>query len=262
MKRLAAIVALLSGAAVGQNPMQISGRLVDPTGAVIPRAAVRLRGAAPDETRFLVYTTQSGDFSIPAEPMKKYELIVEADGFATVTKAIQTGPGGEVKLGDLAMQVARSSGVLRDRTFFVSGIAGTSATLSVDDIDALPQHVVKAKDHGTAITFEGVLLSDVLSKVMTPSGEVQLISGPAGVERRGTTTSYYVLATGTDGYQAVFAWAEVDPAFTDKAVYIVTKRDGKPLSDEQGPFRLVAPGEKKAGRWVRQVASLVIRRAD
>lgn len=48
----------------------------------------------------------------------------------------------------------------------------------------------------------------------------------------------------------------------DKAVYVVAKRDGKPLTDKDGPFQLVAPGEKRGARWVRQVAALRIRQAN
>ena len=65
-----------------------------------------------------------------------------------------------------------------------------------------------------------------------------------------------------DGYKAVFAWAEVDPALTDKTIYLVTRRDGKPLSARDGPFELVAPGEKKNTRWVRQVTALTVRQAN
>jgi hypothetical protein len=39
-----------------------------------------------------------------------------------------------------------------------------------------------------------------------------------------------------DGYRAVFAWAELDLLFMEKPIYLVTKRDGKPLSEEDGPF--------------------------
>jgi hypothetical protein len=42
----------------------------------------------------------------------------------------------------------------------------------------------------------------------------------------------------------------------DKAVYVVTKRDGKPVPDKDGPFELVVPGEKRAARWVRQATAL------
>ena len=65
-----------------------------------------------------------------------------------------------------------------------------------------------------------------------------------------------------DGYRAVFAWAELDPAFMEKEIYLVTSRDGKPLSEKEGPFELVVPGEKRPGRWVRQVTSLKIQRAN
>ena len=73
-----------------------------------------------------------------------------------------------------------------------------------------------------------------------------------------TAASYYLLVEARGGYRAVFAWAELDPLFTDGAVYLVTKRDGKPLPDEEGPFELVLPGEKSAARWVRQVIALSI----
>jgi hypothetical protein len=48
----------------------------------------------------------------------------------------------------------------------------------------------------------------------------------------------------------------------DKSAYVVTKRDGKPLSDKDGPFQLVVPGEKRGARWVRQVTALKIRQAN
>jgi hypothetical protein len=47
----------------------------------------------------------------------------------------------------------------------------------------------------------------------------------------------------------VFSWAEVDPTFTDRKVYVVMKLDGKPLSNKDGPFELIVPGEKRYSRW-------------
>jgi hypothetical protein len=134
----------------------------------------------------------------------------------------------------------------------VQGIGGTSATLSVSDLSKLPQQTVKVTDHGTPATFEGVLLTDVLAKVDRPLGE----------KFHSTGASYYMLVEARDGYRAVFAWAELDSGFMDKSVYVVTKRDGKALSERDGPFQLVAPGEKRAGRWVRQVTALKIRQAN
>ncbi len=108
------------------------------------------------------------------------------------------------------------------------------------ELALLPQRTVTTSDHGTPATFQGVLLAGVLGKVATPAGE----------KFHKTAASYYVVAEGRDGYRAVFAWAELDPAFMDKTVYVVTKRDGKPLSEDDGPFQLT--------RWVRQLTHLRI----
>jgi hypothetical protein len=71
-----------------------------------------------------------------------------------------------------------------------------------------------------------------------------------------------MLVEAKDGYRATFAWAELDSTFMDKAVYVVTNRDGKLLSEKDGPFQLVVPGEKRSARWVRQVPALRIRQAN
>jgi hypothetical protein len=133
-------------------------------------------------------------------------------------------------------------------TFTVQGIGGTSATLSVSDLSKLPQQTVKVTDHGTPATFEGVLLSDVLSKV----------SGPTGEPFNKTVASYYLIAEAHDGYKAVFTWAEIDPTFADRTVYVVTKREGNPLTAKDGPYELIVPGERRFSRWVRQLKLLRI----
>jgi len=137
-------------------------------------------------------------------------------------------------------------------TLVVQGIGGKIVALSAAGLSNLPPQTVKAVDHGTPATFEGVLLMDVLAKVDLPLGE----------KFHSTGASYYLAVEAKDGYRAVFAWAELDSTFMDKTVYLVMKRDGKPLSDKDGPFQLVAPGEKRAARWVRQVTALRIRQAN
>jgi hypothetical protein len=134
----------------------------------------------------------------------------------------------------------------------VEGIGGKKISLSMSDLAALPQQSVKATDHGAAASFDGVLLSDVLARVDLPTGE----------KFHSTAASYYLVAEGRDGYRAVFAWAELDPTFMDKAVYVVTRRDGKPLTDKDGPFQLIAPGEKRNARWVRQLTALKIKQGS
>lgn len=136
-------------------------------------------------------------------------------------------------------------------TFTVQGIDGTNVTLSASDLAKLPQKIVKTTDHGTPVTFQGVLLADVLSKVALPTGE----------KFHSTAAAYYLIVEAKDGYRAVFAWPELDSGFMDKPVYMVTKREGKPLPEKDGPFEVIAPGEKRNGRWVRQVTAIRVRQA-
>jgi len=68
-----------------------------------------------------------------------------------------------------------------------------------------------------------------------------------------------VLVVGAiDAYKVAFALAEIDPAFATREIVLVDKRDGKPLDDKEGPLRVVAPGDKRPARWVRQVITLRI----
>jgi DMSO/TMAO reductase YedYZ molybdopterin-dependent catalytic subunit len=69
----------------------------------------------------------------------------------------------------------------------------------------------------------------------------------------------YVLATGTDGYRAVFSLGELNPAFGNRADLVATQETiaGKtaPLTGD-GVARVTAPGDVKGGRYVANLASL------
>jgi hypothetical protein len=68
-----------------------------------------------------------------------------------------------------------------------------------------------------------------------------------------------VLVVGAiDGYRVAFALAETDPAFATREIILADMRDGKPLDAKEGPLRVVAPGDKRPARWVRQVSTLRI----
>ena len=133
----------------------------------------------------------------------------------------------------------------------VQGLDSTSLTLTLEDLSKLPQHTIKTQEHSTPIVFEGVLVMDVLTKVGVPKGE----------KLGGKFLSQYLLVEAADGYRVVFALPELDPAFNENGVYLATQRDGKPLSDKEGPFRIVVAGEKRPTRWVRQVTTLRVKQS-
>jgi hypothetical protein len=84
----------------------------------------------------------------------------------------------------------------------------------------------------------------------------------AGVEfgetLRGKRLASCLLVEAADGYRAVIALPELDQAFTDKQIVLAFLKDGKPLDDKEGPYRIVIPDEKRMARWVRQVRVLKI----
>jgi hypothetical protein len=139
-----------------------------------------------------------------------------------------------------------------DPTLLIQGLDNTTVTLTAADIAALPAQTIQTQDHGKPASFEGVPLSELLRKVQLPLGE----------KYHSTAASYYLQVEAADGYRAVYAWAELDPSFLDKPLFLVTRRDGKPLPANAGPYQLVAPGEKRGARWVRQVTALRVRRAQ
>src|SRR5262249_55759089 len=125
-------------------------------------------------------------------------------------------------------------------------------TLSRGDFDRLPRRAVRAKGNdGVESDYQGVLLVEVLARAGVPTGS----------ELRGKALTLYVVVEAADGYRAIFALTELDAAFADRTIILADRRDGRPFSDRDGPLRVIVPGEKKHGRWVRQVIRLVVGRA-
>jgi len=138
-------------------------------------------------------------------------------------------------------------------TLRVSGPAGESIMLSAHDLEAMPRETANVADEkGNHIAYEGVPVVEILRRVGTPSGK----------DLRGKQMSLYLLVSASDGYHAVFALAELDPAFTDRRILLVDRREGKDLSATEGPFRIVVPGEKRHARWVRNVTALAVKTAE
>ncbi len=100
-------------------------------------------------------------------------------------------------------------------------------------------------------TYTGVLLWDLLSAAQ-PNYNANV---------RNDRLSMLLVVTGSDGYQAVVALAEIDPEFGDKPVLLAYDENGTPISDDLGGLRLVVPGDERGGRYVRGVANISLRDA-
>ncbi|GAB3579017.1 molybdopterin-binding protein [Hymenobacter daeguensis] len=133
----------------------------------------------------------------------------------------------------------------------VSGASLTRPTrLSPAELARLPRLEVSRPDHdGKSRTYSGVALYAVLTAAGADLSPARL---------PGKGMAHYVQVSAADGYQAVFALAELSPDFAPRTVLLADRCDGQPLPAKAGPYQIIVPDEKKMGRCVRQVQSLRI----
>jgi hypothetical protein len=65
-----------------------------------------------------------------------------------------------------------------------------------------------------------------------------------------------VKVTGADGFEAIVALAEALQDHSERPVMLAWSRDGRPLSERQGPLPVILPDDRKPGRNVHQVRLL------
>jgi hypothetical protein len=111
------------------------------------------------------------------------------------------------------------------------------------ELSKMPRRSMTVKEHGTAIQYEGVLLHDILARAGAPFGD----------QLKGKALSSYVMATARDGYAVVYTLTEMDPAFSEGDLFLADRNNGAPLSENQGPFRIVAPHDRKPARSLRML---------
>ncbi len=126
---------------------------------------------------------------------------------------------------------------------------GVSKTLTMADLKGYPQIEVRGTTHdSTTAAFRGPSLQSVLSGAGAPTGHAL----------RGPNLTLVVLAEARDGYKVAYALSELDGDLGAKTAIIALTENGKPLPDEEGPLRIVMPGETHHARWIRQVTTLRI----
>ena len=130
----------------------------------------------------------------------------------------------------------------------VAGAVPAQLTLAAEDLAKMPRATAALTSDGATITYEGVLLYDILVKAGWQFGRGMT----------GKPMASYVLATGKDGYQVVFALAEIDPMFGGAKVIIADTADGVALPGRELPFRVVVPGDKMHARSIYSLVRLEV----
>lgn len=123
----------------------------------------------------------------------------------------------------------------------IAGRVHQPLTLTVDQIRAdYPAHTVDiqfANDTRTVTaTYTGARLWAVL-------------------QTAGVTPPFRVEARARDEFRCLLKWEELSP---DAPLLIAYARDGAPLSDKDGPLRLVVPGDETGVRYLRGLLKLTV----
>jgi DMSO/TMAO reductase YedYZ molybdopterin-dependent catalytic subunit len=132
----------------------------------------------------------------------------------------------------------------------ITGAVSTPLTLTQADLKKLPRKtlsVVNPHNKKTEV-YEGVPLTELLQKAGVVHGE----------KLKGSALATYVVAEAEDGYRVVFSLAELDSGILDSDVIVADTMDGADLPAKEGPFRIVAPHEKRPARWVRMLRSITV----
>ncbi|MBE7158419.1 MAG: molybdopterin-dependent oxidoreductase [Rhodospirillales bacterium] len=183
---------------------------------------------------------------------------LDADGFArTVVPGDQRGARYVSNLSNLNVVQAPSNqgaGGGRSSSFTLSGLVQHSTTYDAKSLSSLPA-VTEAVTYTSAgnpvsASFTGVSLWDLLTRA-------GLVIDPL---IKNDELRQYVLATGSDGYEATFSLGELDPRFGGSSAVpdlVAYAENGSSLGDD-GFARLVVPGDAAGGRYVSNLVSLQI----
>ena len=129
--------------------------------------------------------------------------------------------------------------------------SGAITELAIDSLRAQPQVELRGRIHdGPELVFRGPALDAVLA----------LAGAPQGHDVRGPALRLVVLAEARDGYAVVYSLAELSPGLGGRRGIVAVEQDGQPLSDKDGPLRVVLEGEGRPARWIRQLERLRIMR--
>ena len=141
-------------------------------------------------------------------------------------------------------------------SFELTGLVERPRTFAQADLMAYPS-VTLTVSFGAGQGFQtgkytGVQLWDLLQ-------EAGVKLDPA---RNSGKLRKYVVMTGSDGYDAVFSYGELDPDFGAEVVLIAYAKDGQPLAPGEGMARTVTGTDKRGGRLVSNLIRVEVRDVD
>ncbi len=228
----------------------------DQSGAMVAGAKVRVAPVAENAPENME-TDEHGELRLQLRP-GGHGVIVRDPGFAMLQTHMEVKADAAAQIFPVVLQVASTGGPTMVRVKPEAGLLVLTVVpfdekfrITPEELKGMRRKTVTVHNpHANADeTYEGVELGDLLLKYGAPMGK----------ELRGEAMGYYVVATGTDGYRAVFSLAEVDPSFHPGDVLVVDTMNGKALDARTGPLRLVATEDTRPARGVRNLVALEVK---
>jgi hypothetical protein len=134
----------------------------------------------------------------------------------------------------------------QDASVTITGDVSKSIHLNFEALAKLkPVKVTLTGHDGAKTTYEGPTIADILKE--------------AGVEAKqhpGKAMAISVAAIASDGYAVVFGLGELTNSISGRTIILAYKADDKPLTANDGPFKVVVEGDKMPARCARMVTEL------
>jgi molybdate transport system substrate-binding protein len=138
----------------------------------------------------------------------------------------------------------------------LGGLVAQPGLLTPTDLQKFPSEKVDVSFQGPngveKHSYTGVRLQAVID-----AAKVQV-----NAAHRSDLLCKYVLFTANDGYEALITYGEIATNFGAKPILLAWEQDGQPLTGQNGPIRLVVPGDGHGARYVTGVVRMDVRDVD
>ena len=160
------------------------------------------------------------------------------------------GHCGDTKVSGTSMMQGKGMPALAAGAMRIT-YSGKLSDWTLAALAAVPHKTISVYNEHTKATetYSGVPLIDLVTKLGVAS------------QPHGKDLAIYLEAIGSDGYKAVYSVGEVNPDVHDGTVLVADSEDGKPIAAD-GPLKLVATGEKRPARWVRNLVGVRVLAAE
>ena len=134
--------------------------------------------------------------------------------------------------------------------FAVFGDVKNPQTFTYAQLSALPSITktvtFQSGSNSVTTTFTGVNLWTLLNDIVGLKLDSSI---------KNDVLRKFVVATGSDGYEAAFSLGEIHPNFGNQPDFVAYNENGSPITGD-GFARVVVPGDARGGRYVSNLVSL------